>query len=152
MTTMPKIVFVCSSNRTRSPMAAAYFRNLLDKAGMNDYEVDSAGLRAQYHGTICKESIEALAAEGIEPLRLGVQKLLPKLIKSADLLVCMTRDQLREIRKTYISAANKTITLMSVLHLDVDVFDPNKQPLQRHTTCLNMMKPALNALAKRIGD
>ena len=149
---MPKIVFVCSSNRTRSPMAAAYFRKLLDTAGMRDYEVDSAGLRTQYHGTICQESKEALANEGLEPLRLGIQPLTPKLIKSADLLVCMTSDQLREIRKKFISAASKTVTLMSVLHLDVDVFDPNKQPLQRHTDCLNMMKPALMTLAKRIGD
>ena len=133
-------------------MAAAFFRHLLDKDGVMDYEVDSAGLRTQFHGAICQESKEALAGEGLEPLRIGVQPLTPKLIKSADLLVCMTSDQLSEIRKKFISAANKTITLMSVLHLHVDVFDPNKQPLQRHIDCLNMMKPALMTLARRVRE
>lgn len=135
-------------------MAAAWFRHLLDEAGVKGYEVDSAGLRTAYHGNIAPEVEQALAAEcpGVVPMRIGSQPLQPKLIKSADLLVCMTDDQLSEIKKKFISAANKTITLMSVLHQDKDVFDPNKQPLQRFVDCLNMMKPALKELAERIAE
>ena len=43
-----KVLFVCSGNTCRSPLAAAAFRRLLDESGRNDIEVASAGTGA-YH-------------------------------------------------------------------------------------------------------
>ena len=40
------IVFVCTGNTCRSPMAAALMRQVLDKRGRRDIMVTSAGLAA----------------------------------------------------------------------------------------------------------
>ena len=41
-----RILFVCTGNTCRSPMAAALMRRRLDRAGREDIIVDSAGLAA----------------------------------------------------------------------------------------------------------
>ena len=81
---------------------------------------------------------------------MGVQELNAKLVKSAELILCMTRDQEREIKKKFVAARNKTKTLMSILREERDVFDPNKQELERYRACLAMMEPALRALVERL--
>lgn len=41
---MPSVLFVCTANRFRSPLASAFFRNALgDSAGPETWTVDSAG-------------------------------------------------------------------------------------------------------------
>jgi len=76
--------------------------------------------------------------------------MLAKMLKSADLVLCMTRDQQQHLEKNYLSARHKTKTLMSILKQDQDVFDPCNQGLERFRQCLAMMKPALRALAERL--
>ena len=147
---MLTLLFVCSSNRTRGPLAAALFSQLAKEGGLTEWQADSAGLRAQ-HGAAIAEPVRAILAErGLEPLRVGVQELTAKLAKSAELILCMTRDQEREIRKRFVSARNKTKTVMSILREDRDVFDPNKQDLDRYRACLAMMEPALRELVERL--
>jgi protein-tyrosine-phosphatase len=41
---LKRVLFVCTGNTCRSPMAAALFRDLVQ--GRDDYEVESAGLSA----------------------------------------------------------------------------------------------------------
>ena len=147
---MPRILCVCSSDRTRAPLAAAIFQQLAKQAGLQDCSCDSAGIRA-FHGQHIADHVATVLKErGIEPLRLGVQLLSPKLIKSAELILCMTRDQEKELTSNFVSARNKTKTLMSILRQDRDVFDPNKQPLESFRQCVALMEPALQELVERL--
>ena len=147
---MLTLLFVCSSNRTRSPLAAALFNQFAKEGGLSEWQVDSAGLRAQ-HGAAIADSVRTVLAErGLEPLRVGVQELNAKLVKSAELILCMTRDQEREVKKKFVAARNKTKTLMSILREEKDVFDPNKQDIERYRACAQMMEPALRALVERL--
>lgn len=147
---MVTLLFVCSSNRTRSPLAAALFNQFAKEGGLTEWQADSAGLRAQ-HGAAIADSVRTVLSErGLEPLRVGVQELTTKLVKSAELILCMTRDQEREIKKSFVSSRNKTKTLMSILREDTDVFDPNKQDLERYRACVAMMEPALRELVERL--
>jgi len=131
-------------------MAAAYFRHCAAQAGLQDVEVESAGLRAHSELQICPEVTEVLAAEGLVPLRVGCNLLHPKLIKTSDVIICMTSDQKREIVSKFYSAARKTKTLMSVIDSSADVFDPHREGVERYAQCLKMMKPALEELAQRL--
>ena len=147
---MPNLLFVCSSNRTRSPLAAALFAHFAKEGGLSDWTVDSAGLRAQ-HGVRIAENVDAvLATRELQPLRMSTQVITAKLIKSSDLILCMTRDQEKELTKKFVSARNKTKTLMSILREDTDVFDPNKGDLERYESCVAMMEPALKTLVERL--
>ncbi len=147
---MLTLLFVCSSNRTRSPLAAALFHQFAKEGGLAEWQVDSAGLHAQHGAAIADPVRTILAERGLEPLRVGVQELSAKLVKSSELILCMTRDQEREIKKKFVSARNKTKTLLSILREDKDVFDPNKQDLERYRACVAMMEPALHELVERL--
>ena len=144
---MSVIVFVCGSNRARSPMAAAYFAKLLKDRNVTDIESCSAGLKAPHGETICWEAREALHRKGLEPLAVGTTQLLPKLIRTASLIICMTEDQKEQAEAMFPSCKGKTRALMSVMGSHRPVAEPLKGDLQRHVDCLNMMIPALEALA-----
>ena len=147
---MPRILFVCGSNRSRSPLAAACFKKIAEDAGVAELIVDSAGLRTNPREMICQEVSEVLAEEGLQPLQLGVRQVLPKQIKSADLVICFTSDQQEQLENTFLSAKRKTKTLMSLLHSDAEIFDPIKGGTKKFQQCLRMMRPALDALAQRL--
>ena len=147
---MLTLLFVCSSNRTRSPLAAALFAQFAKEGGLAEWQADSAGLRAQHGAPVAAPVRTVLAERGMEPLRIGAQVLTAKLVKSAELILCMTSDQEREIKKKFVSARNKTKTLMSILRLDSDIFDPNKQDLERYRACVAMMEPAIRELVERL--
>ena len=94
-----------------------------------------------------EEAREALRREGLEPLEIGVTQLLPKLIKRASLLVCMTPEQQDRAEDLFISAKGKVRPRMSVLHSNRPIAEAPKGDLKRHIECLETMKEALEALA-----
>ncbi|MFA6931406.1 MAG: low molecular weight phosphatase family protein [Lentisphaeria bacterium] len=147
---MPRILFVCGTNRSRSPLAAAVFKKFAEDAGVQDLSVESAGLRANPRHMICEEVSKVLALEGLTPIQLGIQQVLPKNIKSADLVLCFTSDQQQELESSFLSARRKTRTLMSIIKSDQEIFDPCKGGLIKFQQCLAMMRPALQALAERL--
>ncbi len=147
---MPKILFVCGSNRSRSPLAAVVFKKIAEDAGVTDLVVDSAGLRCNPRQMIYEEVSQLLAAEGLQPLQLGVKQLLPKHIKSADLVICFTSDQQEQLENTFLSAKRKTRTLMSIIQSNTEIFDPAKGGIEKFQQCLELMLPALKALAERL--
>src|SRR5262249_46431684 len=86
---MPLIVFVCTGNICRSPMAAAIARDLLDRAGRGDVEVASAGIFAlEGHGPTSDAEFTA-EAHGLSLDGHRAQQLTRELVDKADLVVGM---------------------------------------------------------------
>lgn len=144
------ILFVCGTNRRRSPMAAAYFQRRLTELGVSGVSAQSAGIRARRQEKIDRGAVAALAELGLEPQQLGVRQLTPKQANGASLIVCMTSDQLAEIGKKIPTAAHKVRTVLSIIDSDRQVFDPKENDVGGHARCLNLMRPALDALAERL--
>ena len=145
-----KVLFVCSSDRTRGPLAAALFAHLAKEAGVDEWECDSAGLHAQRGQMIAPEVRTVLAERGLEPRRIGVQFLTPKLVKSSDLILCMTSNLERDIAKQFPPARNKLKLLMSLADDPIELFDPNHLGVEKFRDCLALMEPALRNLVARI--
>ena len=131
-------------------MAASAFQHLAKLHNLEGWEADFAGIRAHRGQIIAPEVREALAAKGLEPLKIGVQELTPKLVKSSDLLLCMTSDQEDWIDAKFLSARRKLRTLMSVCENPTEVFDPNKLGVEKFSQCLDMMWPALEIIVERL--
>jgi protein-tyrosine-phosphatase len=144
------ILFVCGNNRRRSPLAAAYFQRRLQEFGLDRIHTESAGLRTRRQDMIDRGAVDALAKIGLEPLQLGVRQLSPKQANSASLILCMTSDQATELEKKIPSAARKVRTLLSIVDSDGQVFDPRENDLGGHARCLDLMRPALDALVERL--
>lgn len=89
------ILFVCTGNTCRSPMAALLMRRVLDKRGRPDIMVESAGLAA-HHEPASRNAIAAMAEVDKE---YGAQLSLhesrqatPEMLKDADCIAVMNRN------------------------------------------------------------
>ena len=88
-----KIVFVCTGNTCRSPMAELLLKRRLDELGLKGYTVNSAGIRAKKGDVINPKSAQVLAENGILAEGFASTKLTDKILREAFAIVCMTESQ-----------------------------------------------------------
>ena len=97
---MTTIMFVCTGNQCRSPIAAFTMRRLLADRGVNGVDVTSAGtLRYPAH-PIDPSAATLLKADGIDPQAVDAFRstvLTPELSAAADLIMCFERAQMGEL-------------------------------------------------------
>lgn len=85
-----KILFVCTGNTCRSPMAAAIAKQKLSQAGRDDIQVDSAGLAVFGADPAASNAIEAMAEMGVDLKHHRSRALRFDELPSTDWFVAMT--------------------------------------------------------------
>lgn len=85
-----KIVFVCTGNTCRSPMAEGICRELLRERGVSGVECTSCGLAAQPGMPACENAVSAAAEYGADISGHRSRCFTPYLAQEAELFVCMT--------------------------------------------------------------
>lgn len=84
------ILFVCTGNTCRSPLALALARRALEKRGWTRVEVRSAGVAAQPGGPASEGSIRAAARHGLDLRSHRATQLTRELVGWADLILTMS--------------------------------------------------------------
>lgn len=123
------LLFVCSGNRCRSPMAAAFAGDLLarrlglgtDATGLleNGYRVDSAGTDCM-HGAPSTPEAEAAAREyGCDLVGHRARALTPSLLENADEIYVMSAKQRASILE-FVSDAADRVHLLDTRGRDID--------------------------------
>lgn len=98
--TYRKIIFVCTGNTCRSPMAEAAFKAELKKRKIRWYSVRSAGLNAVPGDRMNEKSRTALSEAKIAYSdKFAARALTKKMIKDAYAVVCMTESQRERLKK-----------------------------------------------------
>jgi L-threonylcarbamoyladenylate synthase len=113
------ILFVCSGNTCRSPMAEAIARKLLterlglDEAGLDKrgIEIASAGAAATSGARATPQAVEAVKALGADLSRHRSRQLTIELINQADVIYAMGRGHSRAVAALVPSAGAKVQTL-----------------------------------------
>lgn len=107
------ILLVCTANQCRSPIAEALLRRRLDQAGVSA-TVTSAGLRSGGQRAT-DHSIATVAARGLDLSAHRSRQLDAALIRSADLIICMAREHVREVAVIEPEALARSFTLKELV-------------------------------------
>lgn len=111
---MLHILFVCTGNTCRSPMAEGLLRKLAKERGI-ELEVRSAGVSAISGTSISRHAAGILRDEGINDHIISSQ-LSGELVAWADLVLTLTGGHKRHLLQYFPDAVSKTYTLKEYVH------------------------------------
>ena len=95
------IVFVCTGNTCRSPMAEAVFKTLANDWGLAKLKIRSAGVRVKKGDSLNPKSALVLEEQGLSLPEFTPSRLTDAMLKQSLAVVCMTdaqRDLVMEMR------------------------------------------------------
>lgn len=93
------VLFVCTGNTCRSPMAEAVARAAIERRGWTHVRVDSAGIAAAWDAPAADNAMAAAAEHGLDLSGHRSQPLTPELIAWADLILAMSPSHLQGVRE-----------------------------------------------------
>jgi tRNA threonylcarbamoyl adenosine modification protein (Sua5/YciO/YrdC/YwlC family) len=149
------VVFVCTGNTCRSPIAEALFKKkLADRLGCTVEElpargflVISAGLAAMIGGAAADEAVEAACAYGADLSGHVSQPLTPELAAQADYLVAMTHSHLLSLTTGFAGTGLRSRLLSPS---GDDVPDPIGCEQQVYRDCAEQIWTCLDELVTEI--
>jgi len=132
-----KILFVCTGNTCRSPMAEAALRAELKKRKISYYTVRSAGLSARAGSTLNPLAAQVLSEEKIPVLKsFQPRRLTKKMLEESYAVVCMTADQHRAL------AGHLNVTSFPAMFGE-EIADPYGQGLEAYRAAFRQIRAHL---------
>ncbi len=146
---MYRILFVCTGNTCRSPMAEAIAKDLIAKQkGVHSEDLPTAGITVSSAGVYASEG-EPATSEAVEAMKsIGINfenhhstPLNRELVDNADEIYCMTYSHRQTILQAFPTAELK----MKMLRVDdTDVPDPIGYPLEHYKDCAAVIRQNIN--------
>lgn len=134
---MRKIIFVCTGNTCRSPMAMFLFNKIAKEKNL-DWVADSAGL-VSLGDPINPNSVKALAKIGIENINYTSKKLNFYMVDEADYIAVMTPEH----KNTLLGVG---VNQDKILLLGEGVSDPYGGDEEVYEACLESIKNGIEKL------
>ncbi len=132
-----KILFVCTGNTCRSPMAEGLFQKMLTDKNAKNIECSSAGLFAMTGDEVSVNSVKACERFGVDISSHRARRITAYILDETDKFVCMTKDH----------AASLSLYVPSekIIVLGDGIPDPYGGDIERYMICANSIKTALSA-------
>jgi protein-tyrosine phosphatase len=125
---MCSVLFVCTANICRSPMAMGLMRSRLGP-DQEDWQVASAGIWAQPGIPPARNTLEVLRSRGIDLGDYGSRSVTYEMIQDFNLILTMERNHRDALRSAFPQYRNKIFMLSEMINDMTDVVDPVGGPL-----------------------
>ena len=140
------ILFVCTGNTCRSPMAQGIFG-----AKNTDVYYDSAAIM-QGGATASENAALAMSEMGIDITNHVSKQVDTDLIKWADLILTMTTGHKQILVQVFGDAINKIFTLREYTGDGGDIADPYGQDLDVYRRCAQQIEQEIDKVVKKLSE
>ena len=141
---MMRILFICSGNTSRSPMAEGIFRQMV-----SDVEISSAGFSTFSGERASRYAILACKKHGIDLSGFRTTNISDVDFNEIDLALTATESARDKIMRLYPNVEAYTIREYSGEYEDLDIKDPSEDSLGDHVVCFFEIKEALEKILEK---
>ena len=149
------VLFVCTGNSCRSPMAEGLLKKYLKELGKDYIEVRSAGVGTMDDLAPTDSTIEVMKRTGIDVSGYRSKRLTDDLIRRADLILVMEEAHRVEVIRRVPEAKSKTYLIKEFGIGDrtydpegISIPDPIGRPVKDYERCLEMIKIQIERIAE----
>jgi protein-tyrosine phosphatase len=146
---LPLVMFVCTANICRSPIAEKLFAKKIREQNLR-LSTDSCGLLEGGH-MISLSSMQLLMEQGIMEAQAHVSKKISAEMVAASWLVLTMEERQRDfLQQAHPDARHKIMTLNEIAGFDGDITDPYGSEIEFYRETYKIIEERLNILLERI--
>jgi protein-tyrosine-phosphatase len=147
---MSLILFVCTGNLCRSPMAEGLLRQRLAEKELSQHKVASTGIWAVDGKPASENAVLAMKERGIDISDHIAHTITAEDVAEADLILCMSREHQQMIHNTWPQYDWKVFRLSEMVKKRKDVRDPYRGSLEEYRACADIISDYIDRGLERI--
>lgn len=143
------IIFVCTGNTCRSPMAEGFLKQMITGVGVSDVSVSSRGIAASDNAPASRFSVVASSELGADISSHTSRMLSEDDIANADLIITMTSSHAELIRSTFTQYAHKVFPISQYVSCE-EITDPYGGDIDTYRECAKQIYDAVQIVFSKI--
>jgi len=148
---MKRVLFVCSANQLRSPLAEVLFKDLVRRKGEAEaWQIASAGVWALEGSPAAMAAMRAAAARGFNLSAHTARRVTRELLEQSNLVLVMEREHLEAIHEEWPALDGRVHLLSRMAGEAGEVEDPIGLPSERVRELVTELERLLEAGWPRI--